>query len=85
MANKIPWSSLYSAFRQKFPNWRSQVLHWEPYDFMKILIECKNGRYLIYDHSSGVITIVSKYFIEGERQTWRDNSQLDAKSGQLHQ
>ena len=85
MSKKIPWTTLYSAFRQKFPNWRSQVLHWEPYDFMKILIECKNGKFLIYDHSTGVVRFVTKEMIERKRHGWRDNYQLDAKSEQQHQ
>ena len=85
MDEKIPWSSLYSAFRQKFPNWRSQVLHWEPYDYMKILIECKNGKFLVYDHYTGVVKFVAKEIVERKRQLWRDSSQLDAKSGRQHQ
>lgn len=85
MSNKIPWSTLYSEFRKKFPNWRSQVVHWEPYDFMKILIECKNGKLLVYDHMTGVVKFVTKEMVERKRNSWRDNSLRDAKSERQHQ
>ena len=67
MSTKVPWTTLYAAFRQKFPNWRNQVMHWEPYDFMKILLECKNGKFLIYDHTSGVVKIMTKEMLERKK------------------
>lgn len=83
MTEKIPWSSLYSAFRKKFPNWRSQVLHWEPYDYMKILIECKNGKLLVYDHYAGLVRFVTKETVERKKNGWQGSSLRDARNGQL--
>lgn len=49
--HKIPWKKLYDEFKATYPKLaREQVVHWEPFGQMEILIILKDGTRMVYNY-----------------------------------
>lgn len=47
---KITWANIYKEFRKRFPNLAKKAIHYEPNDFMKIVIFMSDGTKMTYDY-----------------------------------
>lgn len=62
MRKKITWKMVYSDFRLRFPNFKKQAIHWQPYDYMTIVLHLKDGGRCTYCYLDRKIT-----FLKNER------------------
>lgn len=54
---KVTFDSIYSDFRRRHPNLRKEVIHWKPYDYLKIKVYLFDGMILVYDYWSHTATV----------------------------
>lgn len=60
MKRKVKWEDVYSDFRARHPNLKKMVMHWEPYDYLTIIIYISDGQMLIYDYINHTATFLSE-------------------------
>lgn len=54
---KITFDDIYSDFRRRHPNLRKEVIHWKPYDYLKIKVYLFDGMILVHDYWTHVATV----------------------------
>ena len=60
MANKITWQSVFADFKSRFPNFKKQVVHWHPHDFLTIKLYLENGDKCIYNYADHRIVFIKE-------------------------
>lgn len=50
MASKITWAEVYKDFKSKFPRLKNEVIHYQPYNYLKIILTLKDGKKMVYDY-----------------------------------
>lgn len=60
MAKKITWQSVYDDFKKRYPNFKKQVMHWQPYDFLTIMLYLDDGNKCIYNYTDHRIVFVKE-------------------------
>ena len=51
MDNKITWSDIYSDFKQRYPRMSKSAIHYQPSDYLKILVTFQDGMKMLYDYN----------------------------------
>ena len=54
---KVTFDNIYADFRRRHPNLKKEVIHWKPYNYLKIKVYLFDGMILIYDYWNHIATV----------------------------